>query len=194
MAALRLPSRTVAAGPTCGAQVAAVMIGSPDRRNACRCRARTGSSVYRVVRICRRERSCAAGTPVRVTGAVRSCQAIYDDAWSSACACFGRRASRAGARLRRRGESWKSWGCGATPSGLARRAAGVGPLRGRRAGGRPALGIRDVRTGRILTARRRSELLGAAASCEGELPVITPLMAVPPPGRGRVPTVCCRGG
>ena len=95
----------------------AVMIGSPDRRNACRCRARTGSSVYRVVRICRRERSCAAGTPVRVTGAVRSCQAIYDHAWSSACACFGRRASRAGARLGRRGESSKSWGCGATPSG-----------------------------------------------------------------------------
>ena len=34
-------------------------------------------------------------------------------------------------------------------------------------------GIRDVRTGRILTARRRPELLGAAASYDGELPVIT---------------------
>jgi uncharacterized protein YcbX len=34
-------------------------------------------------------------------------------------------------------------------------------------------GIRDLRTGRILTARRRPELLGAAASYEGELPVIT---------------------
>jgi len=34
-------------------------------------------------------------------------------------------------------------------------------------------GIRDMRTGRILTARRRPELLGAAASYDGELPVIT---------------------
>jgi uncharacterized protein len=34
-------------------------------------------------------------------------------------------------------------------------------------------GIRDARTGRILTARRRPELLGAAASYDGELPVIT---------------------
>jgi len=34
-------------------------------------------------------------------------------------------------------------------------------------------GIRDVRTGRILTTRRRPELLGAAASYDGELPVIT---------------------
>ena len=31
-----------------------------------------------------------------------------------------------------------------------------------------------MRTGRILTARRRSELLGATASRDGELPVITP--------------------
>jgi len=34
-------------------------------------------------------------------------------------------------------------------------------------------GIRDLRTGRILTARRRPELLGAAASYDGELPLIT---------------------
>jgi len=34
-------------------------------------------------------------------------------------------------------------------------------------------GIRDLRTGRILTARSRPELLGAAASYDGELPVIT---------------------
>lgn len=34
-------------------------------------------------------------------------------------------------------------------------------------------GIRGVRTGRILTARCRPELPGAAASCDGELPVIT---------------------
>jgi uncharacterized protein len=34
-------------------------------------------------------------------------------------------------------------------------------------------GIRDARTGRILTARRRPELLGAAASYDGELPVIS---------------------
>jgi uncharacterized protein YcbX len=34
-------------------------------------------------------------------------------------------------------------------------------------------GIRDLRTGRILTARRRPELLGAVASYDGELPVIT---------------------
>jgi hypothetical protein len=34
-------------------------------------------------------------------------------------------------------------------------------------------GIRDLRTGRILTARRRPELLGAAASYDGELPMIT---------------------
>jgi uncharacterized protein len=33
-------------------------------------------------------------------------------------------------------------------------------------------GIRDARTGRILTARRRPELLGAVASYDGELPVI----------------------
>jgi uncharacterized protein YcbX len=47
-------------------------------------------------------------------------------------------------------------------------------------------GIRDVRTGRILTARRRSELLGAAASCDGELPVITPAdgCAASGPGQG----------
>jgi len=43
-----------------------------------------------------------------------------------------------------------------------------------------------VRTGRILTARRRSELLGAAASCDGELPVITPPdgCAASGPGQG----------
>jgi uncharacterized protein len=53
------------------------------------------------------------------------------------------------------------------------------------AGGR-RWGIRDVRTGRILTARRRSELLGAAASCDGELPVITPPdgCAASGPGQG----------
>jgi hypothetical protein len=34
-------------------------------------------------------------------------------------------------------------------------------------------GILDLRTGRILTARRRPELLGAVASYDGELPVIT---------------------
>ena len=34
-------------------------------------------------------------------------------------------------------------------------------------------GIRDVRTGRILIARRLPELLGAVASYDGELPVIT---------------------
>jgi uncharacterized protein len=34
-------------------------------------------------------------------------------------------------------------------------------------------GIRDLGTGRILTARRRPELLGAAASYDGDLPVIT---------------------
>src|SRR5215472_8687575 len=34
-------------------------------------------------------------------------------------------------------------------------------------------GIRDLRTGRILTARRRPQLLGAAASYDSELPVIT---------------------
>jgi uncharacterized protein YcbX len=34
-------------------------------------------------------------------------------------------------------------------------------------------GIRDLRTGRILTARRRPELLGAVASYDGELPMIT---------------------
>ena len=34
-------------------------------------------------------------------------------------------------------------------------------------------GIRDLRTGRILTARRRPELLGAVASYDGELPAIT---------------------
>ena len=34
-------------------------------------------------------------------------------------------------------------------------------------------GIRDQRTGRILTARRRPELLGAAASYDGDEPVIT---------------------
>src|SRR5215467_3925898 len=34
-------------------------------------------------------------------------------------------------------------------------------------------GIRDLVTGRILTARRRPELLGAVASYEGELPTIT---------------------
>ena len=34
-------------------------------------------------------------------------------------------------------------------------------------------GIRDERTGRILTARRRPELLDAAASYDGDLPVIT---------------------
>ena len=34
-------------------------------------------------------------------------------------------------------------------------------------------GIRDARTGRILTARRRPELLGAVACYDGELPVIT---------------------
>lgn len=34
-------------------------------------------------------------------------------------------------------------------------------------------GVRDLRTGRILTARRRPELLGAVASYDGELPVIT---------------------
>src|SRR6266487_1910174 len=34
-------------------------------------------------------------------------------------------------------------------------------------------GIRDLRTGRILTARRRPELLGALASYDGELPMIT---------------------
>jgi uncharacterized protein YcbX len=34
-------------------------------------------------------------------------------------------------------------------------------------------GIRDLRTGRILTARRRPELLGAAAHYDGELPIIT---------------------
>jgi uncharacterized protein len=34
-------------------------------------------------------------------------------------------------------------------------------------------GIRDARTGRILTARRRPELLGAVASYDGGLPVIT---------------------
>ena len=33
-------------------------------------------------------------------------------------------------------------------------------------------GIRDLRTGRILTARRRPELLGAVASYDGELPVM----------------------
>lgn len=34
-------------------------------------------------------------------------------------------------------------------------------------------GIRDDRTGRILTARRRPELLGASSSYDGELPVIS---------------------
>jgi uncharacterized protein len=34
-------------------------------------------------------------------------------------------------------------------------------------------GIRDQRTGRILTARRRPELLGARASYEGDQPVVT---------------------
>jgi uncharacterized protein len=34
-------------------------------------------------------------------------------------------------------------------------------------------GIRDLRAGRILTARRRPELPGAAASYDGELPMIT---------------------
>ena len=34
-------------------------------------------------------------------------------------------------------------------------------------------GIRDLRTGRILTARRRPELLGAVASYDDELPMIT---------------------
>ena len=34
-------------------------------------------------------------------------------------------------------------------------------------------GIRDQRTGRILTARRRPELLGAAGAYDGDLPVIT---------------------
>src|SRR5215468_9121162 len=58
--------------------------------------------------------------PVRVTEAGRSCQAICDHAWSSACACSGRRACREEARLGRRGESWKSWGCGATPSSPCR--------------------------------------------------------------------------
>ena len=55
-------------------------------------------------------------------------------------------------------------------------------------------GIRDLRTGRILTARRRPELLGAVASYDGELPMITFPMAVPPSGRGTVPMVSCRGG
>src|SRR6188472_4105109 len=34
-------------------------------------------------------------------------------------------------------------------------------------------GLRDQRTGRILTARRRPELLGASASYNGDEPVIT---------------------
>lgn len=34
-------------------------------------------------------------------------------------------------------------------------------------------GIRDQRTGRILTARRRPELLAAAAAYDGDLPMIT---------------------
>src|SRR5262249_29837363 len=34
-------------------------------------------------------------------------------------------------------------------------------------------GIRDLKTGRILTARRRPELLRAVASYDGELPMIT---------------------
>lgn len=34
-------------------------------------------------------------------------------------------------------------------------------------------GLRDQRTGRILTARRRPELLGASASYDGDEPVIT---------------------
>src|SRR6478609_5379226 len=34
-------------------------------------------------------------------------------------------------------------------------------------------GLRDERTGRILTARRRPELLGASATYDGDQPVIT---------------------
>lgn len=44
-------------------------------------------------------------------------------------------------------------------------------------------GIRDQRTGRILTARRRPELLAAAAAYDGDLPMIT--LPVPRPHRRR---------
>jgi threonine dehydrogenase-like Zn-dependent dehydrogenase len=88
----------------------------------------------------RRERWCAAGAPVGVTGAVRSCQAIYDHAWSSACACVGRRVCRAGRGLAAEVSHGSPGVVAPRRQVLARRAAGVGPLRGRRAGGRPALG------------------------------------------------------
>jgi uncharacterized protein YcbX len=55
-------------------------------------------------------------------------------------------------------------------------------------------GIRDLRTGRILTARRRPELLEGSASYRDTGPEITLPDGRVAVGRARPPTVCSRSG